>query len=202
MLTGRTLLPDNKIASLDGRRRRSERSKQAIIDAVVEMINEGELFPTAALVSQRAGVGLRTVFRHFSDMNTLFTLFNEDRRPHYRAMFEEGGDRTGALEKRIVALAEFRAVRWEDLTAVMRFSVAQRRRYKALADNYADYQHGLLEDLKTWLPELSQQEPVILEAVVGVCSFEYWDRLRDLQGLSVEEATGVVILCLRRLLLA
>jgi hypothetical protein len=41
-----------------------------------------------------------------------------------------------------------------------------------------------------------------LEAVVGVCSFEYWDRLRDLQSLSVEEATGVVILCLRRLLLA
>ena len=52
----------------DGRRLRSERSRQAIIDAMMELIGEGNLVPTAQQASERAGVGIRTVFRHFSDM--------------------------------------------------------------------------------------------------------------------------------------
>ena len=54
----------------DGRRLRSERSKQAIIDASLELMEEGVLVPTAQLISERAGVGIRSFFRHFEDMET------------------------------------------------------------------------------------------------------------------------------------
>jgi AcrR family transcriptional regulator len=55
-------------AGLDGRRVRSERSRKSIIDAMLQLVEEGILVPTAQQVSERAGVSLRSVFRHFSDM--------------------------------------------------------------------------------------------------------------------------------------
>lgn len=56
----------------DGRRLRSERSQQAIVDASHALISEGNLIPTAQQIADRAGVGIRSFFRHFADMETLF----------------------------------------------------------------------------------------------------------------------------------
>ena len=67
-------------AVTDGRRLRTERSKQAIIDAGLELIHEGQLVPTAQQVSERAGVGIRSFFRHFADMETLFATVDDQRR--------------------------------------------------------------------------------------------------------------------------
>src|SRR2546425_844353 len=56
----------------DGRVRRGERSGQAIVEALVGLVGDGILEPTAQQVAARAGVGIRTVFRRFSDMESLF----------------------------------------------------------------------------------------------------------------------------------
>ena len=56
----------------DGRVRRSQRSGQAIVEALMELVGEGVLEPTAQQVAERAHVGIRTVFRRFSDMESLF----------------------------------------------------------------------------------------------------------------------------------
>ena len=69
--TGALARRADEIAS-DGRVRRSQRSGQAIVGALFELIGEGLLEPTAQQVAARARVGLRTVFRRFSDMESLF----------------------------------------------------------------------------------------------------------------------------------
>ncbi len=61
----------------DGRIQRSERSRTSIVQAILELIGEGSLSPTAQQVAERADVGVRTVFRHFSDMETLFATMND-----------------------------------------------------------------------------------------------------------------------------
>ena len=65
---------------VDGRRARSERSKQAIIDASLALMEEGNLIPTAQQISDKAGVGIRSFFRHFEDMETLFATIDEQNR--------------------------------------------------------------------------------------------------------------------------
>jgi len=55
----------------DGRALRGARNRERIVEALLELVREGELLPTAEQVSQRAGVGTRTVFRHFDDMESL-----------------------------------------------------------------------------------------------------------------------------------
>ena len=62
--------------TLDGRALRSERSREAIAAALFELVGEGNLEPTAQQVADRAHVGIRTVFRHFSDMEALYATLD------------------------------------------------------------------------------------------------------------------------------
>jgi|TARA_B110000259_G_scaffold43007_1_gene49621 AcrR family transcriptional regulator len=183
--------PSTSTAS-DGRRQRSERSKQAIIEAMLDMIGEGILIPTAQQVSERAGVGIRSVFRHFEDMESIFVMADEARRARYEDIFL-GGDRKGTLEQRILHAVEQRAKGYELYGNVMLTTLAQRWRFAVLRKNYERYQRGLRKDLHDWLPELEKLDPGSCEAVHGVASFEFWNRLRDHQGLSKKTAIGVVV---------
>ena len=50
-------------ATTDGRKLRSEDSKRRIVSAMLELVREGKMAPTAEEVANRAEVGLRTVFQ-------------------------------------------------------------------------------------------------------------------------------------------
>lgn len=56
----------------DGRTLRAQRTRQAIIDAHMALMLEGDLQPTAGRVAERAGVSLRALWSHFKDLETLF----------------------------------------------------------------------------------------------------------------------------------
>ena len=56
----------------DGRRRRGMDNRARIVAAMLEIVRSGEVAPTAEQVAARADVGLRTVFRHFQDMDSLY----------------------------------------------------------------------------------------------------------------------------------
>ena len=43
----------------DGHHLRSERSRKAMLDAAIELIEHGNYMPTAKKISARAGVGIR-----------------------------------------------------------------------------------------------------------------------------------------------
>ena len=56
----------------DGRTVRAERTRQALVDALLELLYEGELQPTAERISARAGVSERSLFQHFADREALY----------------------------------------------------------------------------------------------------------------------------------
>ena len=56
----------------DGRRKRSQTSRDKIVAAMLALVEEGAITPSAEQVATRARVGLRTVFRQYSDMETLY----------------------------------------------------------------------------------------------------------------------------------
>jgi AcrR family transcriptional regulator len=181
----------SKLEVIDGRRLRSERSKLAIIEAALALIAEGELVPTAQQISERAGVGIRSFFRHFEDMESLFVAVDEHVRDSYEAVFV-GGDREGSLEARIEHAVERHADAYESLWNIMLSTRAQLWRSKVLQKNYARSQRGLRKDLDNWLPELKRLPAERREAVDAIASFEMWHRLRAHQNLSKKASIGVV----------
>jgi AcrR family transcriptional regulator len=175
----------------DGRLLRSERSRQLIMDATQELVNEGVLVPTAQNVADRAGVGIRTVFRHFADMETLFATMDSQLRESYENLFM-GGDRAGTLPERIQHAIERRATAYEKLSSVMLSTRAQMWRSPTLQKNYARNQRGLRKDLGNWLPEMADLTTAKSEAVDAAASFETWNRLRMHQSLSKKASMEVV----------
>ena len=149
--------PDPEAAAKkpDGRLLRSERSRQQIIDATRELVNEGVLVPTAQNVADRAEVGIRTVFRHFADMEALFATMDTQLRETYEDLFL-GGDRAGNLSERIQHAIERRATAYEKLSSLMLSTRAQMWRSPTLQKTYARNQRGLRRDLADWLPEVAE----------------------------------------------
>ena len=190
--------PDPEAAAKkpDGRLLRSERSRQQIIDATQELVNEGVLVPTAQNVADRAEVGIRTVFRHFADMEALFATMDTQLRETYEDLFL-GGDRAGTLSERIQHAIERRATAYEKLSLLMLSTRAQMWRSPTLQKNYARNQRGLRRDLADWLPEMAALDAVKSEAVDAAASFETWNRLRNHQGLSKKTSMDVVYEMLR-----
>ena len=55
----------------DGRTVRAERTRQALVDSLLGLLDEGQMTPTAAQIAARAGVSERSVFQHFPDREAL-----------------------------------------------------------------------------------------------------------------------------------
>lgn len=177
--------------SSDGRLRRGERSREAIVAALFELVGEGVLQPTAQQVAERAAVGIRSVFRHFDDMDGLFATMDErlsaDAWPILRA-----GATGGSLRERARALAQRRARLFERIGPYKRSASVQRWRSNFLRARHTFLVRELRADLLRSLPELADAAPETLEAIDLVASFEGWDRLRSDQRLSRERAEATL----------
>jgi AcrR family transcriptional regulator len=69
-------------------------------------------------------VGIRSFFRHFEDMEALFTAVDEEIRDSYEALFL-GGDRDGTLDERLEHAVERHAEAYESVSNLMLASQAQ-----------------------------------------------------------------------------
>lgn len=182
---------NNAVVSVDGRRQRGERTRLAIIEAALSLQEEGVLVPTAQQISDRAGVLIRSFFRHFEDMETLFKAVDDHLRDSYEALFL-GGDREGSMEERVSRAIERRSDAFERLKNLMLGTKAQLWRYEMLRSNYARSQRGLRKDLEQWLPEISNLPESSRESIDAIASFEMWHRLRAEQGLTRADSAAII----------
>ncbi len=58
----------------DGRAARKAATRDAIADALLDLVTEGALRPTAKEIAARAGISLRSVYVHFDDLEDLFCV--------------------------------------------------------------------------------------------------------------------------------
>jgi hypothetical protein len=125
-------------------------------------------------------------------MDTLFSAADEQSREQYESLFR-GGERSGALQERILHAVQRRAAGYEAEANAILSTAAQLWRSKVLRKNYAHYQKALLKDLDNWLPELKNISRSKREAVDAVASFEMWHRLRYHQGMSKTASIELII---------
>ena len=183
----------------DGRRMRSERSRDAIIEAALQLVQEGILVPTAQQIADRAGVAMRTFFRHFESMESLAAAVDEHTRDSYESMFTLN-ERQGALDERVKKAVQHRAHAYEQVKNVILSTKAQLWRSDVLAKNYARDQRKLRRDMEGWLPELKSLPREKREAVDAITAFEMWHRLRSHQGLSKKVSIEIVVGLIKNLI--
>ena len=189
--------PELKI--IDGRRKRSERSRAAIITATLNLIDNGNFAPTARQIAEEAGIGLRSFFRHFDDMEALMDTIDQHMRGYYEPLFVRPF-KDGTLEERVEDIVIDRSEAYERLKKLMMTSQAQLWRSEVVQKNYARNQKRLRKHLEKWLHELKSQNPANREAAHAAASFENWHRLRQHQGLNLSDARKAMIVAIISLL--
>jgi AcrR family transcriptional regulator len=186
-------------AESDGRRRRSQDSRARIVAAMLELIQEGDLSPGAEQVAARAQVGLRTVFRHFKDMDSLYREMTEVIEQELRKVALQAF-KTEDWRSRIDEIIDRRSLAFEKITPFRRASDAHRHKSKFLDDDRSRLSHGLREILKHILPADISGDSLRLETIDLLLSYEAWTRLRRDQNLSARKAKDVLRAAVKRVL--
>ncbi len=185
------MLPAPFASRPDGRRERSRSSRSKIIDAYMQLVEAGEYAPTAARVAEAAGVGLRSVFRHFDDMENLYREACERLVAWIMPILHE--DLNGATWKeRLASLADRRT---RILTMVMPYRIFGTLKLND-SPQISAYHKGLYDlesaNIEAEVPEAVKADPITLASIKAVLSFDAWRYLRQELNLSAEDVTLVV----------
>ena len=175
----------------DGRKQRSQKSQRAIVGALLELVEEGNLTPSAEQVAERAKVGLRSVFRHFADMDS---LYREMSRTLAVAMSDYVPKHFKATDWRdqILEIVDRRAAAFERLMPFLCAAQIQRHRSPVLQAGHARMNKALRQLIIERLPPAQMKDPQAVDAIDLLLSFEAWRRLREDQGLGVGAAKSVL----------
>jgi AcrR family transcriptional regulator len=187
-----------EVVPLDGRRQRSDANRRRIAEAMIELIREGEVAPSADRVAERAGVGRRTVFRLFNDMEGVYREMHAVMVTRLQPMFlAPFAGKT--WRERLDEVVERRARMYEEMLPVK--SAADAHRYRS---NFLQKEHRKLTRLQrdtmlAILPAWIAGQADKVEALDLALSFEAWRRLRQEQGLPMKRATAVLRRMIRTL---
>lgn len=179
------------INTTDGRRLRSRDSKRRIVAAMLELVREGRIAPTAEEVAQRANVGLRTVFRRFKDMESLYAEMSVAISEKVAPIIDE----ELAHEEWWLNFAQLLERRLRVYEIIMPYRVATdalRFHSNILHSRHREIVRDERERLVAVLPDFLLDDKVRIDALEGVLSFDMWNQLRNDQKLGVHQATDVV----------
>ena len=193
-----------QLARLDGRLARSARTRRAVVDALLDLLNEGDLRPTAARIAERAGVSLRLVFHHFDDLDTIYSEL-ADRQAERVEPLIIPIDVALPFPLRVEVFSAQRGRVLETLSPVRRSAVLMEPFRPALAKRLK-HSRDLMRAaaIAAFQPELkmiSADERRTKIAVLDVVtSWVAWEQMRRHQGLSETEAREVMATSIRALL--
>jgi len=188
----------------DGRTARAERTRDAVVDAFLALLDEGDLRPTARRVAERAGVSLRSVYVRFEDLDALALAAAERQWERVREVVRVIPP-TGPLAERLDAFVEQRC-RVLDAVAPVRRAAELQEPFNATLAPLLTWARGVSRDelARTFAPELEARPGAtrerLLDALEVVAGTSTWDVLRRQRGRSTQAARAVVTDLLRALL--
>ncbi len=182
---------DDINTTTDGRKLRSEDSKRRIVAAMLDLVREGRIAPTAEEVARRAQVGLRTVFRRFKDMESLYA------------------EMAGVIDKQIASISDELVSRGDWLANLSQMVDRRLQVYEIImpyrvAAEALKFQSTIMltqhmkfvreerHRLLGLMPEALLDDRVLSEGLEAVLSFDMWNQLRNDQRLGASEAGHVV----------
>ena len=187
------------VATPDGRQTRTVRSRLAICEACLDLVQEGVLQPSADQIALRSGVSRRSIFNHFTDLAELYDAVVEVGMQRCAPLLDEISE-AEPVSRRVERLVEVRSKFLEATAPFTRALTAQ-----ALVGPAADQarrvsqealrlQHQEVERLfRRELEALAPPERLeISEALSAATSPVQWEYLRRSRGNSLSFARAVI----------
>jgi TetR/AcrR family transcriptional regulator of autoinduction and epiphytic fitness len=195
---------DSPAKQRDGRTVRAERTRHALVDSLLGLLDEGHVKPTAAEIAERAGVSERSVFQHFPDREALFEAVAREQynrvMPTLRPI-----DSSLPLPERIEQFTEQRSRLYEMVGGVRRAALLIEHESSSVAGWLtAARQAKAAEVERVFRRELDavpadEREP-LRTALVALCAWGSWESWRTHQRLSVARSRAAMRMGLTALL--
>ena len=188
----------------DGRAARAVRTRNAVADALLELIEEGNLRPTSKTIAERAGVSERTIFQHFEDLETLFSAASTrvgDRVVHNLRQIPDDGPFEGRLSAYLDELVSLH----EALSPLQR-ALSLHEPFSPVVGQGLGWWHDLLRRgiVRVFRVEVEAcDEPIqpdVVEAAALIVDWSNWENMRTRSEFSPEHARRLLELGLRAVL--
>ena len=186
---------DIPTAPIDGRTQRSMRTREAIVDATIALLEQGDLRPTAPRVADAASVSVRSIFQHFDDLETLHAAVAERLVERVsQLVFPIAPDLP--LEERLERFVHQRALLLEAVSPIRRAADVHGPFSTEITARLRDGQAFLRDELvRTFSPELDAAGPdrdEVLDALDAALSWRTWEGLRAGLGRDQPHAETVL----------
>ncbi len=180
----------------DGRSARAARTRDAVIGALLELLDEGNLRPTARQLAERAGVSLRSVFQHFEELESLYAEV-ADRQIARIAELTLKLPNGGPLESRIREFVVHRTQMLEAISPVRRAALLQAPFSPEIARRLRwvhelarqEIERVFAAEIGSWPPRARKEVIAALDVAAG---WYTWETLRKHDGLSENASRSVM----------
>jgi AcrR family transcriptional regulator len=176
---------------------RKAATRDAIADALLDLLGEGNLRPTAREIAQRAGISVRSVYVHFDDLDDLFCVAARRQLGRVAHMLDSGL-LTGPTRARAMALVRRRVEIYGRFGAVARAAQLQAPFSETLARIVRDAQvRGRRELEHVFAPELDAMEPDDRERVLALLDVltggQAWTVFSDTYEVPRDDAIACIV---------
>ena len=175
----------------DGRRERSLASRRKILEAMVDLVAAGDPNPSAAAVAEKAGVGLRSVFRHFEDKDAILREIDDLLVAVYQPILSvpyEAADWRSQLDE----LIERRCQVNEAVVIFRLSSILARYRSPFVVEKSREIHAGEKRMLDEILPASLQTSTPLGVSIMVATSFDTWRYLRQDVEMSAPDTAEAI----------
>ena len=155
--------------------------------------------PSAAAIAEHAGVGLRSVFRHFDDLDTLLlelmSLCYDEVTPQFLKPLKSINWKDQILE-----LVERNVEIWERIKVPHTAGELGRFKSQILMDDYKRSRNLEISGIRAILPKDINNYDNVLFALDSTLSFSTMRRLREDRKLSIPKVKNIMSLIVKSIL--
>ena len=171
--------PALNIKTGDGRFARSKKTKDAIVRALLKLLRNTP-FPTAEQVAKESKIGLRTVYRQFKDMESIYLSLHEECMHSLGQMFDSDVDLEKSFKERVNFAISERLTIYEEYETLFIATISNSARLPTLVNQVAESYQIMRERFIEIVPEIKNLSTIKSDLLFARITFPPWFSLRKL----------------------
>ena len=172
-----TIEPALKIKTGDGRFARSQKTKDAIVKALLKLLKNTP-FPTAEQVAKESKIGLRTVYRQFKDMESIYLSLHEECMHSLSLMFNSDVDLDRSFEERVSFAIHERFAIYDEYETLFIATISNSARLPTLVNQVAESYQIMRQRFIKIVPEIKNLSTIKSDLLFTRILFPSWFSLR------------------------
>ena len=169
--------PALNIKTGDGRFARSKKTKDAIVRALLKLLRNTP-FPTAEQVAKESKIGLRTVYRQFKDMESIYLSLHEECMHSLNQMFNSDVDLNRSFEERVSFAISERFAIYDEYETLFIATISNSARLPTLVNQVAESYQIMRQRFIKIVPEIKNLSTIKSDLLFTRILFPSWFSLR------------------------